>query len=168
MTVSLYDASVPVFIRALGNLSHVIGKGAAHADAKKIDPTVLLGCRLYPDMFPLTRQVQIASDFAKGASARLAGQEPPKFEDKEASFAELIARLDRTAEFLETLPREPFDGAATRSINFKAGGQPMALPGAAYLLSYALPNFYFHATTAYNILRHNGVELGKRDYLGKY
>lgn len=168
MTVSLYDASVPVFSRMLGNLNHVIGKGAAHAEAKKIDPAVLLGCRLYPDMFPLTRQVQIASDFAKGASARLAGQEPPKFDDKEASFAELIARLDRTAEFLQTVPREAFDGAATRTINFKAGGQPMALPGVTYLLTYALPNFYFHVTTAYNILRHNGVELGKRDYLGKY
>lgn len=168
MTLSMHEASVPVFVRALGNLAHVIDKGAAHAEAKKINPTVLLGSRLFPDMLPLSRQVQIASDFAKGASARLAGLEPPKFEDNESSFPELTARIDKTVEFIKALKREQFDGAEQRTINFKAGGQPIALPGMPYLLAYALPNFYFHLTTAYNILRHCGVELGKKDYLGKY
>lgn len=168
MTVSLYDASVPVFIRVLGNLAHIIGKGAAYAEAKKIDPAVLLGSRLFPDMLPLSRQVQIAADFAKGGPSRLAGLEPPKHEDKETTFPELSARIDRTVDYLRTFQREQFDGAEARTVNFKAGGQPTALPGAVYLLTYALPNFYFHVTTAYNILRHNGVELGKRDYLGKY
>jgi len=166
--LSMYQASVPVFIRTLGNLSGILTKGAAHAEAKKIDPLVLVNSRLFPDMFPLSRQVQIASDTAKGAAARLAGMEPPSYEDNEQAFPELIARLDKTVEFLKTFKPEQIDGSEERTINIKVAGQPMTLQGMTFLLQRALPNLYFHTTTAYAILRHNGVEVGKKDYLGKH
>jgi len=164
----MYQASVPVFIRTLGNLSAILAKGAAHAEAKKIDPLVLVNSRLFPDMFPLSRQVQIASDTAKGAAARLAGMEPPSYEDNEKTFPELIARLDKTVEFLKTFKPEQIDGSEERTVNIKVAGQPMTLQGMTFLLQRALPNLYFHTTTAYAILRHNGVEVGKKDYLGKH
>lgn len=168
MKLSMYQASVPVFIRMLGNLSGILAKGAAHAEAKKIDPLVLVNSRLFPDMFPLSRQVQIASDTAKGAAARLAGMEPPSYEDNEKTFPELIARLDKTVDFLKTFKPEQIDGSEERSVNIKVAGQPMTLQGMTFLLQRALPNLYFHTATAYAILRHNGVEVGKKDYLGKH
>lgn len=168
MKLSMYQASVPVFIRMLGNLSGILAKGAAHAEAKKIDPLVLVNSRLFPDMFPLSRQVQIASDTAKGAAARLAGMEPPSYEDNEKTFPELIARLDKTVDFLKAFKPEQIDGSEERSVNIKVAGQPMTLQGMTFLLQRALPNLYFHTTTAYAILRHNGVEVGKKDYLGKH
>ena len=168
MKLSMYQASVPVFIRMLGNLSAILAKAAAHAEAKKIDPLVLVNSRLFPDMFPLSRQVQIASDTAKGAAARLAGMEPPSYEDNEKTFPELIVRLDKTVEFLKTFKPEQIDGSEERTINIKVAGQPMTLQGMTFLLQRALPNLYFHTTTAYAILRHNGVEVGKKDYLGKH
>ena len=167
MSISLYQASVPVFQQFLGSLRAVLAKAEAHAAAHKIEPTVLLQARLYPNMFTLTRQVQIAADFAKGAPARVAGLEPPKYEDNEASFADLLARIDRTGAFLKTLKAAQIDGQEERTIELKVGGQSMSFKGQPYLLHYALPNFYFHATTAYAILRHNGVELGKRDFIGQ-
>ena len=167
MSISLYQASVPVFQQFLGSLRAVLAKAEAHAAAHKIEPTVLLQARLYPNMFTLTRQVQIAGDFAKGAPARLAGLEPPKYEDNEASFAELLARIDRTSAFLKTLKAAQIDGQEERTIELKVGGQPMTFKGQPYLLHFALPNFFFHAAAAYAILRHNGVELGKRDYMGQ-
>ena len=167
MSISLYQASVPVFQQFLGSLRAVLAKAEAHAAAHKIEPAVLLQARLYPNMFTLTRQVQIAGDFAKGAPARLAGLEPPKYEDDEASFAELVARIDRTSAFLKTLKAAQIDGQEERTIDLKVGGQPMSFKGQPYLLQFALPNFFFHAATAYAILRHNGVELGKRDFMGQ-
>lgn len=168
MKLSMYQASIPVFIRTLGNLSGILAKGAAHAEAKKIDPAVLVNSRLFPDMFALARQVQIASDTAKGAAARLAGLEPPSYDDNEKTFPELIARLDKTVEYLKTLKPEQIDGSEERTVNLKVAGQPMTFQGMTFLLQRALPNLYFHTTTAYNILRHNGVEVGKKDYLGKH
>ena len=167
MALSLYQASVPVFQQFLGSLRAELAKAEAHAAAHKIDPAVLLQARLYPNMFPLLRQVQIAGDFAKGAPARLAGLEPPKYEDDETSFADLYARIDRTSAFLKTLKAAQIDGQEERTIELKVGGQPMSFKGQPYLLQFALPNFFFHATTAYAILRHNGVELGKRDFMGQ-
>jgi len=164
--VSLHSLSVPVFDRTLAALSAILGKAAAHAEARKIDPAVLLGARLFPDMFPLTRQVQIACDFAKGAAARLVGQEPPAWADDETSFAHLQARIERTRAYIATFPAAQFEDAPTRSIELKLRSGTMQFEGLPYLAHYVLPNFYFHATTAYNILRHNGVELGKRDFLG--
>jgi uncharacterized protein len=164
--ISMYQASVPVLIRMLRSLRAILDKAALHAEARKLDPAVLTGARLFPDMFALTRQVQIASDMAKGCGARLAGVEPPRFEDSEGSFAELAGRIDKTVEFLETLKPEQIDGSETRDIVLPLRGGAREFKGLAYLLHFALPNFYFHVTTAYNILRHNGVELGKMDYLG--
>ncbi len=166
MAVSIYQVSVPVFLNMLANLSKILDKAAAHAEAKKIDPSVLLGYRLAPDMFSLTRQVQIASDHAKRGAARLAGAEPPAYEDNEASFAELKARIDKTAAFIKSLTPAQFEGAESREITLKLGGEPRKVLGEAYLLQNALPNFFFHVTTAYAILRHCGVDLGKGDYLG--
>ena len=168
MKLSMYQASIPVFIRMLGNLSAILAKGVAHAEAKKIDPSVLVNSRLFPDMFALARQVQIASDTAKGAAARLAGLEPPSYDDNEKTFPELIARLDKTVEYLKTLKPEQIDGSEERTISLKVAGQPMTFQGMTFLLQRALPNLYFHTTTAYSILRHNGVEVGKKDYLGKH
>jgi hypothetical protein len=166
MALGMYGASVPVFTRGLNNLGAILDKAAAHCAARKIDPAVLLGCRLFPDMFPLTRQVQIATDHAKGAPARLAGVEIPAFADNEASFDDLRARLTRTLDFLKGFTPAQIDGSEDRAIELKIGGNVLALKGAGYLSGFALPNFYFHMTTAYNILRHNGVELGKRDFIG--
>lgn len=166
MQVNAYSASVPVFVRMLTNLSAILDKAAAYADARKIDPAVLLNARLFPDMYPLKRQVQLASDFAKGATARLAGQEPPAWEDNEASFAELKARIARTIDFVQGFKPEQFAGADDRDITLKLRNDTIRLKGAPYLLHRALPNFYFHVTTAYDILRHSGVEIGKRDFVG--
>lgn len=168
MKISMYQASVPVYIRMLTNLAAVLEKGAAHAEAKKIDPSVLIGSRLYPDMFPLSRQVQIATDNAKGPAARLAGVDVPKYEDNEKTFPELRGRIEKTIEFLRALRPEQIDGAEERTINLQVRGNTLTFNGLPYLLNFAMPNFYFHVTTAYDILRHNGVELGKQDYLGKF
>lgn len=163
--MDLYESSVPVFIHFLGSLSSILKKGEAHCAAKKIDPAVMLGMRLAPDMFPLTRQVQIASDAAKGAGARLAGVAVPSFPDEEKTFEELQSRISKTIDFLSGLSKEQFAGGETRAISLKAGGRELNFTGAAYLETWAKPNFYFHASTAYAILRHCGVELGKSDYL---
>ena len=165
--MSLSEIAVPTFVRLLGSLSGFLDKAAAHAEAKKIDPAVLLGTRLFPDMFPLARQVQLASDFAKGTTARLAALEPPKYPDEEKTFEELKARLSKTIEFIKSLDHAVISAAADRDITFPAGGGTQrTLKGMDYLVLSGLPNFYFHVTTAYNILRHCGVELGKRDFLG--
>lgn len=166
MSISMYLATVPPILRSLTNLREILGKAAAHAEAKKIDPSVLVNARLYPDMFPLSRQVQIASDTAKGAVSRLAGLEPPKYEDNETTFAELRARLDKTIALLESIKPEQIDGSEERDIVIPMRDRTLTFKGLPYLLDYVLPNVYFHATTAYAILRHNGVEIGKKDFLG--
>jgi len=166
MSISLHDASIPVFVHGLKNLSNVLRKGAAHAEAKKIDPAVYLSMRLSPDMFSLLKQVQIACDLAKGPAARLAGVERPLFEDVEASFEDLQARIDKTIAFLQSITAEQVDGAEGREIHITLRGQDVAFRGQPYLLYFALPNFYFHLTTSYAILRHAGVDLGKADYVG--
>jgi uncharacterized protein len=168
MTISMYQASIPTFIRMLTNLAGVLNKGAAYAEARKIDPAVLLTSRLFPNMYTFTRQVQIVTDMTKGCAARLAGQEPPSYEDKESSFPELIARIEKTIAYLKTFTPAQIDGTEEKSVSLKVGGQPMTFQGLSYLLSYVLPNLYFHTTTAYGILRHNGVELAKKDYLGSF
>ena len=168
MKDAMYNSSVPVFLRCLDVMDALLDKGAAFAEAKKVDVSVLLGMRLAPDMFPLQRQVQLVSDFAKGISARLAGVENPKYEDNETTLPQLKERLARTRAFIKTLKPEQFAEAATRTIAFKAGGRDMSFEGQTYLLHYGLPNFYFHLTTAYAILRHAGVELGKRDFIGSF
>jgi hypothetical protein len=162
----MYSMSVPIFAKTLGNLSAILDKAAAHAAARKIDPAVLLGARLYPDMFPLTRQVQLATDFAKGSAARLAGQEPPKYDDSETTIDQLKARIARTIEFLQGFRPDQFEGAETREVSLRIRDTVQKYAGLAYISHVALPNFFFHATTAYDILRHNGVELGKRDFIG--
>lgn len=167
MPISLFDLSVPPITRALKNLSGIVQKGAAHAESRKIDHAVLITARLFPDMFPLSRQVQIVSDVARGGAARLAGEEVPKFEDNETSFPQLIARIDRTISYIEMFRREQIDGNEERKISFVAGGQSLNFTGLPYLTTFVLPNIYFHSATAYNILRHNGVDLGKMDFLGK-
>jgi hypothetical protein len=167
MTISMYQASVPAIIHSLNNLIAILEKGATHAEAKKIDPLVLISSRLYPDMFPLTRQVQIASDIARRGVAKLAGLEAPQIEDTETSFPELIARLQKTTAYLETFTPEQIDGSEEKSISLPIGKETMNFQGLPFLNYFILPNVYFHVTTAYDILRHNGVELGKRDFLGK-
>ena len=166
MTISMYQASVPVCIRMLNNLAAILEKAAAHAEAKKIDPTVLINDRLYPDMLPMGRQVLIASDTAKGGAARLAGLEPPKYEDNEKTFPELIERLRKTVNYLKTLKPEQIDGSEKRSITLKVRDETLTLDGLPYLLNRVLPNLYFHVSIAHAILRHNGVDIGKKDYLG--
>lgn len=166
MSISMYLATVPPILRSLNNLREILGKAAAHAEAKKIDPSVLVNARLYPDMFPLSRQVQIATDTAKGAVSRLAGLEPPKYEDNEATFPELVARLDKTIALLESFRPEQIDGSEDRTITLPMRDRTLTFKGLPYLLDYVLPNVYFHAATAYAILRHNGVEIGKKDFLG--
>jgi len=163
----MYQASVPVFVKTLGNLSAILDKGAAFAIARKVDPAVLLGYRLAPDMLKLTQQVQIAADHAKRATARLAGVEAPVYEDNEASFADLKARIDKTIAFINTLKPGQVDGSEARDITLKVGGNSKTLSGQAYLLHNALPNFFFHVTTAYAILRHCGVDVGKKDFIGQ-
>jgi uncharacterized protein len=169
MTLSMHQASVPVFKQMLGALSQVLAKAEAHASARKIEPQALLQARLYPDMFGLVRQVQIAADFAKSVSARLAGVDVPSFEDKEESFADLQARIAKTLAFIDSLGAAQIDGSEERRI-VTQGGTPKEkiFSGRSYLLNYGLPHFFFHTTTAYDILRHNGVEVGKKDYIGTY
>ncbi|TWB82673.1 hypothetical protein FBZ87_101382 [Nitrospirillum amazonense] len=167
MSLSMYQASVPVFLRLLGNLSAILDKAVAHAEAKKIDPAVLVNARLAPDMHPLARQIQIASDAAKGAAARLAGVEVPSFADTESTFADLQARIAKTVDFLKSVTPAQIDGSEERTITLKIRGEDVPFPGQAFLLFFAIPNFFFHVTTAYDILRHNGVELGKMDFLGR-
>jgi hypothetical protein len=166
MTISMYQASVPVFARTLTNLKGILGKAVAHAQAKKIDESVLLGSRLYPDMCPLVRQVRIATDFARGTGARLAGGEPAAYEDSEQTFAELADRIDRSLAFLRTLQPGSVDGSESRTIVRPVRGVPHTFTGIDYLMQFALPNFFFHTTTAYAILRHNGIEIGKADFIG--
>jgi len=166
MAISMYSASVPVCVRTLTNLGNVLDKGAAYAEAKKIDPSVLINARLFPDMFPLSRQVQIAVDIAKGCGSRLAGLEPPKYEDNETTFSELQARIDKTIAHLKTFTPAQIDGTEEKTISFTVGGRAVSFKGLDYLLYFVHPNVYFHVTTAYNILRHNGVEVGKMDFLG--
>lgn len=166
MTISMYQASAPRFVNTLGNLSAILDKAQAHAEAKGIDPLVLTASRIYPDMFPLSRQVQTATDTAKGALARLAGVEVPKYEDTEQSVVELKARIAKTVAFLEGFKPEQIDGSEDKALVIKLGRSEVSWTGMQYLLGFALPNFYFHVATAYCILRHNGVELGKRAYIG--
>lgn len=169
MTISLYAASIPVFKQMLAALSAVLAKGEAHATAKNIQPDALLQARLFPDMFPLVRQVQIAVDFAKGAGARLSGIEPPKYEDTETTFADLQALLTKVLAFLDTVTPEQVNGHEEREIVLRPGtDKEKRLNTLAYLLHYSLPQFFFHVTTAYDLLRHNGVEVGKRDYIGSF
>tara|TARA_B110000914_G_scaffold23839_1_gene17819 strand:- start:964 stop:1458 length:495 start_codon:yes stop_codon:yes gene_type:complete len=162
----MHSASIPYFVRALNNLSAILEKGAAHAQEKDIDPSILVTDRLFPDMFPLSRQVQIACDVSKGAAARISGIEAPSHEDNESSFEELIARINKTIEFLNSLPTDKINGTEEKEIKFQAGPYELDFTGATYLSMWALPNIYFHVTTTYNILRHNGVALGKIDYVG--
>lgn len=169
MNPSLYSASIPVFQQMLGGLQQVLTKADAHTDSKKIDPEALLQARLYPDMFPLLRQVQVATDFAKSVAARLAGVEVPKLPDSEQSFGDLQTRITTVLTFLGSLSPEQFNDAATREIVSQAGTpKEKRFTGQSYLLNYGLPHFFFHTTTAYAILRHNGVEIGKKDYVGTY
>ena len=169
MTNALYASSIPLFKQMLGGLKAVLAKAEAHAIAKKIDPNALLQARLFPDMFPLLKQVQVATDFAKGVAHRLADVEVPKMEDSELTFADLQARIDKVLSLMDSLEEAQFDGAATREIVTQAGTpKEKHFTGQSYLVNYGLPHFFFHTTTAYNILRHNGVEVGKRDYIGTY
>jgi uncharacterized protein len=165
MKVSMHALSVEVFTHALGNLSWILEKGANSAAQRKFDPGILLGARLAPDMLPLTRQVQIAGDIAKNAVARLAGQEPPRFEDNETTIEQLRARLARTQDFLRSVPASALEGSETRDIKVPGRERPLEFKGLEFLQRFAIPNVFFHVTTAYDILRHNGVELGKRDFL---
>ncbi|MDF5723527.1 MAG: DUF1993 domain-containing protein [Rhizonema sp. PD37] len=167
MTISMYQASVPVFIRMLNNLVAILEKGAAHAETKKIDPTVLVNTRLAPDMFPLSKQVQIASDIAKRGAARLAEVEAPDFEDNETTLSELIQRIQKTVSYIETIKPEQIDGSEEKTVTLQVGDNTLSFQGMPFLLYFVLPNVFFHVTTAYDILRHCGVELGKRDFLGK-
>lgn len=166
MSNAMYDHSIPVFAKMLGNLAAILDKAAKHCEAAKLDPNALLGFRLFPDMFPLTRQVQIATDQAKGGAARLAGVEIPKFEDNEKSFDDLKARIAKTIAFLDGLKPEQLANSAGREVTLPIGGNPFTFKGEWYLKHFVMPNLYFHVTTAYNILRHNGVALGKRDFIG--
>jgi len=166
MSVSMYQASVPCLRHMLSSLSTLLKKSAQHAANHKIDPAVLINARLFPDMFPLVRQVQIASDQAKGCAARLAGIDIPKFEDNETSFEALQARIAKTIAFLDSVKAEQIDGSEHRVIVLQIHEEKREFSGKDYLLQWVLPNFYFHLTTAYDILRHNGVEIGKMDYLG--
>ena len=166
MSLSMYQASVPTFIHGLNNLATILTKAAAYAEAKKIDPSVLINARLAPDMFALARQVQIATDIAKGGAARLAGVEVPSFPDTETTFAELQARIAKIITFLQSLKAAQIDGSEEKTITLKVGGNDMKFTGQAYLLSFVIPNLYFHITTTYAILRHNGLDIGKKDFLG--
>ena len=168
MPLTMYQASIPVFVRMLGNLSAILDKANAHSVAGKIEPSVFITARLAPDMYPLSRQVQITTDIVKGCAARLAGIDVPSYEDNETTFAELTARIAKTVSFLQSLTAEQIDGSEERSITLKFGSRELSFLGQAYLLEFVYPNFYFHLTTAYAILRHNGVELGKMDYTGHY
>lgn len=167
MTISMHAASIPVFQQMLRGLSNVLTKAAAFAEEKKFDPTVLVQARLYPDMFPLSRQVQIACDFAKGMAARLAGVDVPAYEDHEQTLDELQQRIAKTLAFIASIDPALFEGSEQREIVLRPGTpKERKLDGQSYLLNYGLPNFYFHLTTSYALLRHNGVVIGKMDYMG--
>jgi len=166
MSFGMYQASVPAFLKMLSNLSAILDKGEAFAAAHNIEPEVLLNWRLTPDMFPFTRQVQIAADFAKGTTARLAGKEVPKYADDEKTFAALKARIAKTVKFVESIAPKDLDGSEGRDITLTVGGQELHFKGEPYLVHFALPNFYFHATTAYAISRRCGIDIGKRDFIG--
>ena len=166
MAISMYQASVPVFIRSLNNLGAILEKGAAQAQARKIDEGVLLESRLYPDMFPLSRQVQIATDTARSGAGRLAGMDFPVYEDRETSFAQLQQRIRKSVGYLETLQPAQIDGSEERTISWQTRSSTKSMQGLPYLMNHLLPNVHFHVTTAYDILRHNGIELGKKDFLG--
>jgi len=167
MAVSMHQAAVPPMVRGLENLAAILEKAAQHATAKNIAPEVFINARLFPDMFPLSKQVQIASDSAKGGCARLAQVEVPAFEDNETTFEQLAERARKTASFLKTLKPEQFEGAEQRTVTWKVRAGERSMQGQPYLYNHVFPNFFFHCTTTYNILRHNGVELGKMDFLGK-
>jgi uncharacterized protein len=167
MSISMYQASVPPLVRSLNNLVTILEKGAAHAKTRKIDSSVLINSRLYPDMHPLAKQVQIASDVARRGIARLAGSEAPKLEDNESTFPELIERLQKTVAYLKTFTSDQIDGTEQKAIALPMGDKTLEFEGMPYLLYFILPNVYFHVTTTYDILRHCGVELGKIDFLGK-
>jgi hypothetical protein len=166
MPLSMYQASVPRFVNMLSNLSAILDKAQAHVEAKKIDETALTTFRLFPDMLPLSKQVQIACDTAKGLVARLAGVEIPVYEDNEKTLTELKVRIAKTIAFVQTFTPVQIDGTEDKDIVVKRGDKETRYKGMQFLLGHATPNLYFHITTAYNILRHNGVEIGKRDYLG--
>lgn len=168
MTISMYQAAIPVLTKVLGHLAGILEKAEAHAAHQNIDPSVLIQSRLYPDMYPLVRQIQIATDVAKGGAARLAGQTPPPYADTETTFAELQTRLAKTIAFLQTVTPEQIDGSEEKTITLKVGGREKTFAGLPYLLEFVLPNVYFHTTTAYAILRHGGVNLGKADFLGSH
>ena len=167
MAISMYQVSAPRFANTLKNLSTILDKAQAHYEAKKYDAAAVMSYRLFPDMFPFVRQVQVACDTAKGAVARLAGVEIPKHEDTEQTFGDLKARIAKTLDFLSTIKPGQVDGSEEKEVVLKMRSGEVKFKGQQYLLGHALPNFYFHVTTAYNILRHNGVELGKRDYIGQ-
>ncbi|MEH2332458.1 DUF1993 domain-containing protein [Nostoc sp.] len=167
MTISMYKASIPVSIRTLNNLTNILEKGAIYAETKKIDPSVLINSRLSPDMFPLSKQVQIACDIANRGAARLAGIEAPKFEDDETTFSQLIDRIQKTISHLNTFKPEQIDGSEERAITLEMRDNTLSFEGMPYLFYFVLPNLYFHVTTAYDILRHCGVELAKIDFLGQ-
>jgi hypothetical protein len=166
MSLNMYSAFIPVAIRSLSNLSGILGKAQAHCEARKIDPGAFLDARIFPDMFPLTRQVQIASDMVKGGAARLAGVEMPKYEDNEATFAELQARIEKTVAFLKTITPEQLIGKEELPIVLPLRTRTLEFKGQDYLTGFVLPNMYFHVTTAYNLLRHGGLDIGKSDFLG--
>lgn len=167
MTLSMYQASIPVFLRALDNLAGVLRVGDAHAQSKQLDPLVLTGARLHPDMYPLSRQVQIACDMVKGGAARLAGIEAPARADTEKTFVELIERIEWTQAFLRRFDDHQIDGSETRPITMRTPFGELHFNGQQYLLNFVLPNLFFHSATTYSLLRHSGVELGKRDFLGR-
>lgn len=166
MTISMYQTSAPRFVNMMGNLSAILDKAQAHVDAKKLDPAALTAFRLFPDMLPLTREVQIACDAAKGAVARLAGAEIPQHPDVEQTIGELKARIAKTVDFIKTFKPAQIDGTEEKEIVLRIQGNDVKFKGMQYLLGFAVPNFYFHVVTAYDILRHNGIEIGKRDFIG--
>jgi hypothetical protein len=166
MTISMYQASVPRFVNILGNLSNILDKAQAHIEAKKIDDSVLTSYRIFPDMLPMAKQVQIACDTAKGVVCRLAGVEIPAFEDNEVTLADLKARIAKTVAYIQGFKPEQIDGTEDKAIVTKRGDKETHYKGMQFLLGHAVPNFYFHVTTTYNILRHNGIDIGKRDFLG--
>jgi uncharacterized protein len=168
MSLDMYQASIPVFVRMLGNLSSMLNIAVKNAEARKIDPAVFINSRLAPDMYPLSRQIQIATDMAKGCAARLAGIEVPSYEDNESTFDELQARIAKTIDFLQSVSADQVNGSEEKTVTLKLRNRDINFVGQPYLLHFVLPNFYFHLTAAYAILRHNGVELGKMDYVGNY
>lgn len=166
MSISMYQTSVPVFLRALSNLSVILTKAQHYAESRKIEPTVFINDRLAPDMFPLSRQIQITTDVIKGGIARLAGVEIPSYADTETTFEQLQERIAKTKAFIETISAKQLDGTEDKDISLKVGGNEMSFKGQPYLLQFVIPNAYFHITVAYSILRHNGVDIGKMDFLG--